>query len=57
MDDSKWHFSSGHIEANVTDYALQLLANVQKLIIEDGLDPLELSDQFINVSFPPTLNR
>lgn len=40
----------------MTDYALELLANVQKLIIQDGLDPLELSDQYINVSIPPTLN-
>lgn len=40
----------------MTDYALELLANVQKLIIQDGLDPLELSDQYINVSIGPILN-
>lgn len=46
---SELETESGHIEANVTDYALELLANVQKLIIQDGLDPLELSDQYINL--------
>lgn len=40
----------------MTDYALELLANVQKLIIQDGLDPLELSDQYINVNIGPILN-
>ncbi|XP_050309172.1 uncharacterized protein LOC126745387 [Anthonomus grandis grandis] len=41
--------ANGNIQADVTDYALKVVKNIENLIIEGGLDPLALSNQSINM--------
>ncbi|XP_066258608.1 uncharacterized protein [Euwallacea similis] len=40
---------AGVIQADVTQYVLEILKNVQRIMVQDGFDPMHLSDQYVNL--------
>ncbi|XP_050309178.1 uncharacterized protein LOC126745389 [Anthonomus grandis grandis] len=41
--------TAGHIEADVTDYVIKIMKNLQNVIVQLGLDPMGLSNQTIKL--------
>lgn len=39
----------GAVDVNITDYALEILHNVASFIVRKGYDPMELSDEYLNL--------
>ncbi|CAH1126133.1 unnamed protein product [Ceutorhynchus assimilis] len=48
---TKGELKAGYVQADVTEYVLGVMTDVQEVIVRQGYDPMELSDETINL-FP-----
>ncbi|CAG9764369.1 unnamed protein product [Ceutorhynchus assimilis] len=48
---TKGDLKAGFVQADVTEYVLEIMTNLQEVIVRQGYDPLELSDETIKL-FP-----